>query len=137
MLRSFASIALTCVVALGLTNAAWAIKPFNDAWKAYYLEGEGKHADLKELSAEAKCNVCHIQGEKKTKHNPYGEALEKLLEKDNYKASRLKAEPEKVKEELEAAFKKVEGEKAADGKTFKERMDAKKLPGGNAEGKNE
>ena len=136
MLKSFASIVLTFVVALGLTNAAWAIKPFNEAWNAYYLV-EDKHENLKTLSEEAKCNLCHIQGEKKTKHNPYGEALAKLLDKDDYKKERLEGQKEKVKEELEAAFKKVEGEKAADGKTFKERMAAGKLPGGNAEGKAE
>ena len=136
MLKSFASIVLTFVVALGLTNAAWAIKPFNDAWNAHYL-AQGKHEDLKALSEEAKCNVCHIKGENKKKHNPYGESLAKLLKKDDYKKERLEKEPEKVKEELEAAFKKVEGEKAADGKTFKERMAAGKLPGGNADGKAE
>lgn len=136
MLKPFALIALTFALTAGLTDQVWAVKAFNDAWNAYYLEGEGKHENLKELSKEAKCNVCHVENNKK-KHNPYGESLEKLLEKDNYKAARLKAEPEKVKEELEAAFKKVEGEKAADGETFKKRMEAGKLPGGNIDGKNE
>ncbi len=122
----------SCVGFLG--SPVFAIKAFNEAWTEFYVK-DSKNEDFKKLSEEAKCNVCHIQGESKKKHNPYGESLESLLKKDDYKADRLKAEPEKVKEELEAAYKKVESEKAKDGKTFKERIDAGMLPGGDKDGK--
>jgi hypothetical protein len=135
-MKKFIPIVVIAAVCMSsATQTALAIKPFDDAWREYYLK-ETKDEDLKKLAGEAKCNICHVQGEKKTVRNPYGEALDKLLDKKDYDAKRLKAAPEKVKEELEAAFKKVEEEKGkGQEKTFKERMDAHLLPGGDKEGK--
>ncbi len=127
-------VAIAAAFAVVSAKPALAIKPFGEAWGAYYVT-DSANEDFKKLAGEAKCNVCHIQGENKKKHNPYGEALEKLLDKKDFGAERLKNEADKVKAELEAAFKKVESEKAKDGKTFKERMDAHMLPGGDKDGK--
>ncbi len=125
---------LAAICVASASKPAFAVKAFGEAWTKYYVESS-KSDEFKALAGEAKCNVCHIQGENKKKHNTYGEALEKLLDKKDYSPERLKNEADKVKEELEAAFKKVETEKAKDGKTFKERMDANLLPGGDKDGK--
>ena len=123
----------TTVCVASFSTPVYAIKTFNLAWDVMYVE-KSENEGFKKLAEEAKCNVCHVNGEKKTKHNPYGVALEVLLDKDNYKSARVKAEPEKVKEELEAAFKKVEDVKDESGKTFKERMEEGLLPGGDVKG---
>lgn len=136
-MRKLFCAAFALVACAWATEDALAIKTFQEAWNKYYIEGEGKMKDLKDQVAEAKCNVCHVQGEKKTVHNAYGEALEELLDKDNYKATRVKEEPEKVQKELEEAFKKVEDHKGPGDMTFKQRMEKGMLPGGNKDGKAE
>jgi hypothetical protein len=115
-------------------SPALAIKEFGDAWTEFYAKSSDND-DFKKLVAEAKCNVCHIQGENKKKHNPYGEEVEELLKKADFPKERFKKEPEKCKEEIEAAFKKVEEIKAKDGETFGEKIKAGKLPGGDKDGK--
>lgn len=125
---------LVAVVCIGGAAPAFAIKGFNDQFKLTYAEGDGK-ADFKKLVEEAKCNVCHVQGENKKIRNQYGEAFKDLLKKDNFPAKRFKDEPEKCKEEIEAAFKKVEEMKAKDGKTFGEKIKVGTLPGGDKDGK--
>lgn len=134
-MRKLFCAAFALVVCAWAAEDALAIKTFQDAWNKYYLEGEGKMGDLKDQVAEAKCNVCHVQGEKKTVHNAYGKTLVELLDKDNYKAARVKAQPEEVQKELEEAFKKVEGLKGPGDMTFKQRMEKGMLPGGDKEGK--
>jgi seryl-tRNA synthetase len=130
---SFVVIATVCFASV--PQSAFAIKPFNDAWNKYYVE-ESDNEDFKKLAGESKCNVCHVDGQDKKKvRNEYGEALGKLLKAADYKGPRLKEEAEKVKEELEAAFKKVEEEKNKAGETFKERLDKHLLPGGDVKGK--
>jgi len=108
-----------------------AIKPFSDQWKETYGV-EDPQSDAQKLlaaaTAEAKCYVCHVKGEKKEVKNAYGEALTKLLDKDNFKSSRRKAEPEKVKAEIVAALKKVEEMKAPTGETYGELISQGKLP---------
>ena len=128
------SVAAIMIFGSSISTPAFAIKQFGDAWKEYY-EKTSANDDFKKLVADAKCNVCHIQGEKKTKHNPYGEAVEELLKKKNYPTERFKKEPEKCKEEIEAAFKTVEAVKSKDGKTYGEMIKAGQLPGGDIEGK--
>ena len=69
--------------------------------------------------------------------NPYGAALHEALEKDEFPLDAFKKDQEKYASRLKDLFKKIEEEKSGyeDLKTFKARMDAKKLPGGNTEGK--
>lgn len=134
-MKKFIPIVVVVAMCLGtVTQPALAIKPFGDAWGEHYIK-DSKDEDLKKLAGEAKCNVCHVQGEKKTVRNPYGEALDKLLDKKAYEKL-AKEDAAKAKESVLEAFKKVEEEKAKGSeKTFKERMDAHLLPGGDKDGK--
>src|SRR5690606_1961116 len=77
---------------------------------------------------EANCNVCHF-GKNKKNRTDYGQALHTFLEKDNFKAARMKAEPEKAQAEILEALKKVEEMKCADGTTFGAKIKAGQLPG--------
>lgn len=126
--------ALSIVTLGGAATPAFAIKQFGEAWDAYYVK-ESKNDDFKKLAGDAKCNVCHIKEENKKKHNPYGDALHEFLKKKDFPGDRFKKEPEKCKEEIEAAFKKAEEAKNKDGKTFGELIKDGKLPGGNVDGK--
>ena len=134
MMKRLVAVLLVAVVCVGGASPAFAIKGFNDQFKLTYTEGDGK-GDFKKLVEEAKCNVCHVQGENKKIRNAYGEAFKGLLKKEDFPAKRFKDEPEKCKEEIEAAFKKVEEMKAKDGKTFGEKIKAGVLPGGDKDGK--
>ena len=68
----YIAVALTASFA---TPRAFAIKEFSETWAKVYVESN-KNEDFKKLATEAKCNVCHIDGENKKKHNPYGDTLE-------------------------------------------------------------
>lgn len=129
----YAAVGLTAAVA---SPNAFAIKEFGETWAKVYVE-KSENEGFKKLAAEAKCNVCHIDGENKKKHNPYGDALEhEGLLKKAFPPKRFKEQPEEVLKEIEAIFKKIE-EKKAEGqdKTYGERMKAGLLPGGDAKGK--
>ena len=91
-----------------------------------------KDAKLVTAIKAAKYNVCHyVDGDKKSKKqkNDFGVAMGKLLKKDNYKSTRIAAEPDKVKAEYDAAFEKLMATKNAKGKTYGELLKAGKLPG--------
>ncbi len=125
--------------AVSTASPAFAIKQLNDQFKAVYA-GEDADEGFKELVAEAKCNVCHVEKENKKKvRNPYGTALHEALEKDEFPLDEFKKDQEKYAERLKDIFKKLEAEKSGyeDEKlsTFGKRIEAKKLPGGNKEGK--
>ena len=115
--------------------AARAIPPFMKEFQAKYAKPDSEDEKEKEYAKliveTTKCNVCHVQGEKKTVRNPYGTELAKLLKKDNFKGERLKAEPEKCTEEIVAAFDEVAAKKSAgdDSSTFGELIAQFKLPG--------
>ena len=134
MKKILLSVAAVLIFGSSLSTPAFAIKQFGDAWKDYY-EKPSTNDDFKKLVADAKCNVCHIQGEKKTKHNPYGEEIEQLLKKADFPKDPLDKWTPKDREAVEAAFKKVENIKSKEGKTYGEKIKAGELPGGNIEGK--
>ena len=69
------------------------------------------------VTQTAKCNVCHVAGQDKKARNAYGKQLSTLLKKENFKAERLKAEPEKVTAEIVAAFDAVAAMKSGDDKS--------------------
>jgi len=126
-MKKLGLLAAAGAMVLMLNAPALAIPVFKKQWDASYVEDNENEAFVAAVE-EAKCNVCHY-GKSKKNHNDYGEALHKFLEKDNFKTSRVKAEPEKVMEEIVEAFKKVEEMKAKDGETFGEKLKAGKLPG--------
>lgn len=128
-------------LAVGLTASvvtpkAFAIKEFGETWAKIYVESSDNE-DFKKLAAEAKCNVCHIDGENKKKHNPYGDAAEAAgLLKKTFPPKRFKEQPEEVRKEVEKILRAIE-EKKAEGKeeTFGERIKSGMLPGGDVKGK--
>jgi hypothetical protein len=128
----FAFVALTCSVP---AQFALAIPPFMKEFQAKYAKSDSADEKEKAFAAviveTAKCNVCHVQGQQKKVRNAYGAALSKHLKKENFSTDRLKAEPEKVTEEILAAFEAVAAEKLAgdDSPTFGELLAQFKLPG--------
>jgi hypothetical protein len=117
------------------TTPAFAIKQLNDVWKDVYA-GEGANEELKTLVGEAKCNVCHIQGENKKKRNPYGEAVHTQIEDAKFPVKDFGKEPAKYTEQVKELFKKAgEMKPEKSDKTFAERIQANQLPGGDKEGK--
>ncbi len=134
-MRRFWMMALVlCVATTWVVPPAFAIKQFGDQFKETYTK-DNQNKDFVKLVEEAKCNVCHIEGENKKKRNEYGDAVSELLKKKDFPPDRFKKEPEKCKEEIEAAFKKVEEMKAKDEKTFGAKIKEGKLPGGDVKGK--
>lgn len=125
-------------VALGLVaqaNIARAIPPFFKEFQAKYVKADSAEENDKAFTAQvtqtAKCNVCHMGTDKKTR-NAYGQKLAELLKKDNFKAERLKDEADKCKAEMIAAFDAVAAMKSGDesSPTFGELIAQGKLPGG-------
>jgi hypothetical protein len=84
----------------------------------------GADAAFDKAAAAAKCNICHLAGQKKTDRNPYGKALAKLLAKGDEK------NPPKIKAALQAAAKEPSDPANPASPAFGERIKAGKLPGG-------
>lgn len=127
------AVCVATVAAWSRIPAVYAIPPFYKEFQAKYLKADS--ADEKDqaytalVKKKAKCNVCH-KGRKKKMHNAYGLQLKELLKKADFKAARLKAEPEKCKEEINAALEKVAALKSNgdDSPTFGELIAQRKLP---------
>lgn len=113
------------VVSLSLASfgTALARPPYKKEFDAMYVKPEGTDSEkaLAAAVATAKCDVCH-KGEKKKDRNAYGEALAKLLKKDDAKNV----------EKIQKSLKEVEAEHsdAKDPKspTFGDLIKAGKLP---------
>ena len=126
---------LLCLVAVVAASSvsiqsAFAVKAFADGFVEFYNLKEPSTDAQKKLAAEVaevKCNVCH-GGKSKKIRNEYGHALGELLDKEDFGSKRRKEEPEKVKEEIEAALKKIEDTKSKSGQTFGEKIKAGELP---------
>jgi Leucine Rich repeat len=131
------AVCFALVLSMG-PRAALALPPFFKQFQATYLKPDSDDPKDKEFATliikTVKCDVCHIKGKPKKMHNPYGTQLSQLLDKNNFKPARLKAEPEKVKAEIVAAFEAVAAKKSGDEKspTFGELIAQHKLPGGEA-----
>ncbi len=133
-MRRLFTLAWFASIAAWTLSPVWAIKQFNDQFTETYVKSS-ENEEFKALADEAKCNVCHVKDENKKIRNEYGEAVAEFLRKKDFPPDRFKKEPEKCKEEIEAAFKKVAEKTAKDGETFGDKIKAGKLPGGNVEGK--
>jgi hypothetical protein len=129
MKNAFVLALATAFFACALTENAQAIPVF----AKMFAEKYGDNEDLAAAAKEAKCNVCHY-GKSKKNRNDYGMALSEILDKDNYKSTRVKEEEEAVKKEIFDAFVEVEGKDAKAGGTFGELLKAGKLPGTAPEG---
>ncbi|PHS05516.1 MAG: hypothetical protein COA78_15205 [Blastopirellula sp.] len=113
-------------------NEASATSDINKTFIAKYNVKEPKTDSEKALSAlaaKAKCNVCHI-GKKKKDRNEFGQAIAKLVDKDEMKALKSAKKTEELTKMITDALNKVEKEKNKAGKTFGELIKAGKLPGG-------
>ena len=115
------------IVSGGLARPAFAIKQFQDEFKAVYVKPDSSDPAEKALATAveaAKCNLCH-KGKEKKDRNAYGHALAVLLDKK---------EDAKNMEKIRKALETVAGMKSADGEpTFGELIKMGKLPGGPAE----
>jgi hypothetical protein len=121
------SLLLVCSLLVLSAGTAWAIPPFNDAFKKAYVK-DG--TPLAEKVAEVKCNVCHMGKEKKDK-NEYGKAVGKFLKKADFTGDAKKYENVKdddAQKALADGLKSAEAEKGAGGKTFGELIKAGELP---------
>lgn len=121
---------LVCGAVLWLipSGDAQAIPLFYNKFEAKYAGASAK-PDFVAAIKEAKCNVCHVKGEKKEVRNEYGEALHKAgLEKDKYKKERVDSEADVVDKEIMDALEKVAGEKSKAGAPYGDALKAGKLP---------
>ena len=114
------------------TNEASATSDINKTFIAKYNVKEPKtdsEKALGALAAKAKCNVCHV-GKKKADRNEFGQAIAKLVDKDEMKALKSAKKTEELTKMITADLDKVEKEKNKAGKTFGELIKAGQLPGG-------
>jgi len=127
---------LMLVLVAGLLQSpVMAITHFKKIWSEHYTPkadepgGSDVSEEFRKTANKAGCNICHVKGEDKKKvRNEYGESLMGLLKAEDFTNERIKAEPEKVKEEIIAALKAVEEKKSKDGKTFGEKIKGETLP---------
>jgi hypothetical protein len=119
-----------CLAAFALCTAAspaMAILPFSKEWKAKYSDNSKNEGFVKAVK-EANCNVCHDPASKSKKdRNPYGMAVSKYLKKADYE--KMKGDVEAAKKYISEGLDKAEADKAADGKSFGEKIKAGTLPG--------
>ena len=126
------------VIACSFVSSALALPPWKPKFKEMFVD-EGPES-LQVAFANnviGSCKVCHVNGEEKTVRNPFGQALDQLIEgnageriktaaKDGDEAK--KAMQAKIDKEFLAALEKVLAQPAAAGGTYGERIEAGKLP---------
>ncbi|HCK40764.1 MAG: hypothetical protein CMJ72_11285 [Planctomycetaceae bacterium] len=119
-------IATSCILSCSLTQSALAVKNFQiEFYRVYKIDSKAeKPTGFAKAVLEAKCYLCH-KGKKKKNRNPYGEQLEKLL--DRKKDSK---NPEKIAEAIQKVAKLHVDPKNKKSPTYGERIKAGKLPGG-------
>ena len=120
------SVLLACAVLVASASSAWAIPPFNDAFKKLYVK-EG--TPLAEKVNEVKCNVCHEGKEKKNK-NEFGKAVGKFLKKGDFTGDNKKYDPksDEGQKALKEGLEKAVAEKSSGGKTYAELIKEGELP---------
>ena len=121
------AVAAMAILAAECGRPAFAIKQFQDEFKAVYVKPDSSDPAEKALAAAvdgAKCNVCH-KGKEKKDRNAYGEALAALLDKK---------EDAKNMEKIRKALETVAAQPSAPGgPTFGDLIKQGKLPGGTPE----
>jgi hypothetical protein len=127
MKKLVVTLCLAALSAAVLVSPALALPPFSKEWTGKYVEGNKNEAFVKAVG-EAKCNVCHDPASKSKKdHNAYGKAVKKFLTKADY--DKVKTDVVVAKKYILEALDKAEAEKAADGKTYGEKLKGGTLPG--------
>lgn len=138
MKKTFVMLVMLGLVASAGTPA-FAYKQLMEKFKELYAAPDSKDAseDFKKLVADAKCNVCHVQGAKsKKERNPFGVALHEVIEEEKFPVKDFNKKPEAYADQIKAIFKKaVEKKAGSTDKTFAERIKAGELPGGDKDGK--
>ena len=127
---------VTALVCLSVpTQQAHAIREFKKAFEQHYFDGDEHSDEVRKMFRKAKCNLCHVQGEKKEVNNEYGEALDELIEgnaEDRLKAAKEAGtrddELKQVLAEFVAAVESVESLPSPSGGTFGDRIREGKLP---------
>jgi hypothetical protein len=116
--KQIMTVAIMMTVGLVSLSArpAFAVKQFYDEFKEVYAGDGGLDPSL---VAKAKCNICHVKGEKKKVKNDYGKLLDELLDRKTDAKN-----PEKIRE----ALAKVADMKSPSGETWGEMIKAGKLP---------
>jgi len=126
-------LSLLCgAIVLGVNaRPALADKAFGKEFTARYVAEDpttDAEKDWAKTVKKAKCYICHVKGKSKKYCNTYGDALAEFLDHDDFKKERIKAQPDQVKEEIQAALEKAEAAKEKCGSTFGELLKAHKLP---------
>lgn len=121
-------LSFVALLAVLSVNSANAMPQFFAAFRAKYLKTDDQSETgkaLKDQVDKVKCNVCHGKNgqgkDDKKVRNAYGEALDKLLSKEDIKN----------KDKIQEALDKVAEEKvdeAEDAPTFGDRLAGGKLP---------
>jgi len=113
---------------LARIEPAYGVDAFKKEFEAKYVKKDATDGPEKELAVavtKAKCNVCHVGTNKKTR-NDYGKALSTLLKKTDAKNT----------EKIQKVLDQVAGEKSITGDdsspTFGDLIKQGKLPGGAA-----
>ena len=133
MMKWIASLGAILVL-VGWQQDALALREFRKAFTKHYAEVLADK-DVAAVFRKAKCNLCHVKGEKKDQNNPYGEALSELIEGDAEQRLKVGKADGKKKETLEvllaeltAAMEQVEALPSPDGETYGERIRSGRLP---------
>ena len=134
MKRACVILLVATVAAIFGLRSASALPPINIQWHEKYSALKTEVEKTYGEESTAKCNVCHIQGKGKKEKNAYGMAVGKFVTKAQITKIKedagddLDKAAEETKKYILEGLAKVEGEKAADGKTYGEAIKAGKLP---------
>jgi hypothetical protein len=126
-------------VSLTLAPPAFALPPWKPKFQELYVDGGPQ--SLKDAFADTvigSCKVCHVNGQEKTVRNPFGEALDRLIEGDAGKRlaaagekgdAAKKATQDQLDEEFLAALDTVLAlPSPSGGGTYRQRITAGQLP---------
>jgi hypothetical protein len=121
---------LTIILLFGHANVGHAMPPFFQKFQDLYA-GPKSPPGYPDKVTKAKCNVCHVEGEKKNVNNEYGKALQKAgLSKQVAKDLKDPVKMAQAIKDMEKAFDDAAKEKNSKDESFGDRIKDGKLPGG-------
>lgn len=126
------------VIASSFACSAYALPPWKPKFKEMFVDnGPQSLQDAFADKVIGSCKVCHVNGEEKTVRNPFGQALDQLIEGnagERIKAAAKNGDDAKaamqatIDKEFLAALDVVLAQQAPAGGTYRERIKAGKLP---------